>query len=109
MERVVVIADVDETRVLLSGEVDATLSAELSTACAAVLARQRPVVVDVRDVAFMDSTGVGFLARLASRAAHQPVVLLHPTPVVRFLLTRTRIGTLLDVREDEAGSSGAPS
>ncbi|WP_432574905.1 STAS domain-containing protein [Kineococcus sp. SYSU DK005] len=109
MERVVVIADVDETRVLLSGEVDATLSGELSTACAAVLAREKPVVVDVRDVAFMDSTGVGFLARLASRSARQPVVLLHPPPVVRFLLAKTRIGTLLDVREDEAGDASASS
>ncbi|WP_337059573.1 STAS domain-containing protein [Kineococcus sp. G2] len=103
MERVVVIADVDETRVLLSGEVDATLGAELSTACAAVLARHLPVVVDVGDVAFMDSTGVGFLARLASRTTRPPVVLLRPPPVVRFLLTKTRIGTLLEVREDEDG------
>ncbi|WP_432488688.1 STAS domain-containing protein [Kineococcus sp. SYSU DK018] len=104
MERVVVIADAGETRVLLSGEVDATLGAELSTACAAVLARDLPVVVDVRDVAFMDSTGVGFLARLASRTSRPPVVLLHPPPVVRFLITKTRIGSLLDVREEEDGA-----
>ncbi|WP_432536026.1 STAS domain-containing protein [Kineococcus arenarius] len=106
MERVVVIADVDETRVLLSGKVDATLGAELATACSAVLAREKPIMVDVREVTFMDSTGVGFLARLASRTARPPVALLSPPPVVRFLITKTRIGSLLDVREDEQDAPG---
>ncbi|WP_432493289.1 STAS domain-containing protein [Kineococcus gypseus] len=104
MERVVVIADVDETRVLLSGDVDASLGAELATASAAVLARDTPIVVDAGEVVFMDSTGIGFLARLASRAQRPPVVLLRPPPVVRFLVSSTRISTLLEVRESEGGT-----
>jgi len=59
--------------------------------------------VDAHHVTFMDSSGVAFLARLASRSSYR-VRLLNVPPTVRFLLEVTRIGELLDVVDDETPS-----
>lgn len=95
-----VIVQDDRTRVVLSGEVDADLGPELAEAMADAEATGLPVDVDVRGVTFMDSSGIAFLARLATRSGDR-VRLLHPPEAVRFLLEVTRIGELLDVVDDE--------
>lgn len=84
------------TTVVLTGEIDAELGPDLQEAADDALSTGRPVEVDSRLVTFMDSTGVAFLARLASRAS-QRVVLLDPPDVVRFLVDTTRISSLLEV------------
>lgn len=48
----------------------------------------------------MDSSGVAFLARLATRMP-QRVRILRAPPTVRFLLDVTRIGDLLDIVESD--------
>ncbi|WP_369069786.1 STAS domain-containing protein [Kineococcus terrestris] len=89
--------DAAMARVVLAGEVDAALGEELERAVADVGASGLPVVVDTRGVTFMDSTGVGFLARLAVRVRPHRVQVLDPPPVVRFLLQTTRVATLVDL------------
>ncbi|RMI14021.1 STAS domain-containing protein [Cellulomonas triticagri] len=94
-----VILSPDRTTIVLSGEVDADLGPDLTQATTDAEQAGVPIEVDAHHVTFMDSSGVAFLARLASRTPHR-VRLLHVPPTVQFLLEVTRIGELLDVVED---------
>lgn len=94
-----VIMESDRTRIVLSGEVDADLAAELQEATSDAESTALPIEVDAQHVTFMDSSGIAFLARLATRSADRVRVLRAPQPV-RFLLEVTRIGELLDIVDD---------
>ena len=52
------------THVFLCGEIDAALRDQASEAMVFVVAANRPVVVDVTDVTFIDSSGLAFLVQL---------------------------------------------
>jgi anti-sigma B factor antagonist len=91
-----------KTRVVLSGEIDAELGPDLLEASADAQQAGRPVEVDVQHVTFMDSTGVAFLARLASRSPQQ-LVLIKPPALVRFLIEVTSIRQVLRVVEEDPG------
>lgn len=91
-----VVLGADVTRVVLTGEIDAELAPDLLEAADVALAAALPVEVDSHLVTFMDSSGVAFLARLASRAP-QRVRLLDPPDLVGFLIEVTRIAPLLEV------------
>jgi anti-sigma B factor antagonist len=91
-----------KTRVVLTGEIDAGLGPELTEAAADAEDARRPVEVDAQHVTFMDSTGVAFLARLASRCSGR-LVLVKPPELVRFLIDVTAIREVLDVVEEDPG------
>lgn len=95
----------DRTRIVVSGEVDADLSGDLQEATADAEATGLPIEVDAQHVTFMDSSGIAFLARLASRSAER-VRVLHAPETVRFLLEVTRIGELLELVDDEGTPGG---
>lgn len=98
----------DATKVVLTGEIDAELGPDLLEAADDALSRSRPIEVDSHLVTFMDSTGVAFLARLASRATAR-VRLVDPPDLVGFLIETTRIASLLEVvrsGEPTAGPTG---
>ncbi|MCK0117670.1 anti-anti-sigma factor [Isoptericola halotolerans] len=97
-----VIVGTSRARVVLSGEIDADVSAELGEAISDAEASGLPVELDAHHVTFMDSSGVAFLARLASRSPHKVRVLRAP-PTVRFLLEVTRIGELLEIVDEDPG------
>ena len=97
-----VIVGATRARVVLSGEIDAEIGSELGEAIADAEQSGLPVEIDAHHVTFMDSSGVAFLARLASRSPHKVRVLRAP-PTVRFLLEVTRIGELLDVVDGDPG------
>lgn len=98
----------DRTRIVVSGEVDADLAGDLQEATSDAEATGLPIEVDAQHVTFMDSSGIAFLARLASRSTER-VRVLHAPDTVRFLLEVTRIGELLDlVDEPEDGPDDAP-
>ncbi|MBD5785157.1 STAS domain-containing protein [Cellulosimicrobium terreum] len=101
-----VIVGASRTRIVLSGEVDAELGADLQEATSAAEDSGLPVEIDAHHVTFMDSSGVAFLARLASRGPHRVRVLRAP-PTVRFLLEVTRIGELLDIVDTDPGFEDA--
>lgn len=104
-----VIVQDGRTRVVLAGEVDADLGPDLAEAMSDAETAGLPVDVDVEGVTFMDSSGIAFLARLATRSEDR-VRLLHPPDAVQFLLEVTRIGELLDVvTGDEAADHGLPT
>ncbi len=72
------------TTVMLAGEIDASLRAESATALERAVAAGLPVGLNLRDVRFMDSTGIGFLLRCMRVCAQQglPCTLLEvPEPV----------------------------
>ena len=91
-----VIVEADRTCIVLSGEVDADLAADLREATADAEATGLPIEVDAQHVTFMDSSGIAFLARIATRSTERVRVINAPD-TVRFLLEVTRIGELLDV------------
>jgi anti-sigma B factor antagonist len=108
-----VIVGTSRARVVLSGEIDADVSAELGDAISDAEASGLPVEIDAHHVTFMDSSGVAFLARLATRSPHKVRVLRAP-PTVRFLLDVTRIGELLEIVDEDPGidldvTSNAPN
>lgn len=94
-----VIVTHDRTRIVVSGEIDADLGPDLQEAATDAEATGLPIEVDATHVTFMDSSGIAFLARLASRSADRVRVLRAPDPV-RFLLEVTKIGELLDLVDD---------
>lgn len=98
-----------KTRVVLTGEIDADLGPDLLEASADAEDGGRPVEVDVQHVTFMDSTGVAFLARLASRSP-EVLVLIKPPALVRFLIEVTSIRSVLRVVDEDPGvDSSLPS
>ncbi|WP_240643844.1 STAS domain-containing protein [Antribacter gilvus] len=97
-----VIVGRSRARIVLSGEIDADIGADLHEATAAAEESRLPVEIDAHHVTFMDSSGVAFLARLASRSPH-PVRVLRAPPTVRFLLEVTRIGDLLEIVDEDPG------
>ena len=102
-----VIVGATRTRIVLSGEIDASLGQELQDAAADAETAGRPVDVDARHVSFMDSSGVTLLARLASRTPGR-LRIIRPPDVVRFLLEVTHIGDLVDVIDDDPGFDEGP-
>ena len=101
-----VIVEADRTRIVLSGEVDADLASDLRDATADAEATGLPIEVDAQHVTFMDSSGIAFLARIATRSSERVRVIRAPE-TVRFLLEVTRIGELLDVLDEPAPPSQA--
>lgn len=89
----------DLTRVVLSGEVDAESERLLAQVGDDVVSRGLPITVDCSGVTFMDSTGVSFLALMASRAP-SPVTLVDPPDIVRFLVDTTGIGPMVRIEPE---------
>lgn len=87
----------DRVDVLLTGQVDGRLADDLDHAAVTALRPGLPVAVDCRAVQFMDSTGIAFLARLASRAGERTITLVGPPPVVVFLVDVVKLGHLVEV------------
>lgn len=103
-----VVVQGQRTRIVLAGEIDADLGPDLQEATSDAEATGLPIDIDTRHVTFMDSSGIAFLARIATRSGSRARV-LHPPETVRFLLEVTRIGELLDVVEaDELAEPDEP-
>jgi anti-anti-sigma factor len=89
--------DERSTHVSLSGEIDLAASADLDTAAAQATALGRPVDVDVSRVTFMDSIGVGFIARLivaGQRAGWRPLLRGAQGPVLETLTISGIVGAV---------------
>ena len=100
----------DGGRVLMAGEIDAALAPDLEAVLAG-LGTARRVEVDVRQVTFLDSTGLAFLVR-ALRGGECTVVVVGPCPPVSHLLELTGIAAHVEQVEEpldlRSGGAGAP-
>lgn len=101
-----VVVQGQRTRIVLTGEIDADLGPDLQEATSDAEATGLPIDIDTRHVTFMDSSGIAFLARIATRSGSRTRV-LHPPETVRFLLEVTRIGELLEVVDPDASDDAA--
>lgn len=77
-----------ESMITLSDEIDASLIALLHEVCATAERHAMPVTIDCAGVSFMDSSGVAFIARLASRLPEK-VAITGATSSLRFILDVT--------------------
>jgi anti-sigma B factor antagonist len=68
---VVLRPDMDETVLLLAGDVDLSLSGDLDEACREAIARARPIRLDVSSVSFIDSTAIGYVVTVAAAERDQ--------------------------------------
>ncbi len=94
-----VIVQADEVRVLLSGEIDASLAGEFRSALDVIAAESLPVTLDAHHVSFMDSFGVAFVSQVALASPTGRTRMVHVPPTVRFLLDVTQTSDLVDVVE----------
>lgn len=86
----------DRVIVRMAGEVDAYLGDDLVRCVDEALAARLPVLVEASRLTFMDSTGLGFLARLASRSDARRITVADPPDVVRQLVQRARLDQMID-------------
>jgi anti-sigma B factor antagonist len=93
-----VASDGSSILVRLTGEVDLSLSDELSSAYEACLGSAQPVRVDMTGLSFIDSTGIGFVARLAAseQAAGRRLTIVGASRRTSETLSLTGLDDLLD-------------
>ena len=96
---------VDHDRVVVSGDIDVVSAASIEQVIRRVeerLAADQPVVIDVRDVGFIDSSGLRVLLAASRRAAaaDRRVVLVHPRTALLRLLDITSTTSMFDLSGD---------
>ena len=90
----------DETVIRVRGEVDMHTAPELWRSAASVLEPGRRVVIDVRDVAFMDSQGVKVLAKAVTEVGETGRVTVRGArATVRRVIEITGLARVIDVEE----------
>jgi anti-anti-sigma factor len=94
-----VVFDDDVTLIILTGEIDLTLSHDLQDAGNDVIDRALPVQIDMQLVTSMDSAGVSFVARLvAAEHKHGARPVIHGArPMVVETLTTTGLTPQIDL------------
>ncbi|HET8616224.1 MAG TPA: STAS domain-containing protein [Actinomycetales bacterium] len=95
--------DPTHTLILLRGDIDLAVAADLEDAGRDAIDAKAPIIADVRAVNLIDSVGISFLVRLAAsgKEAGTTVSLRGPAPRVAELLTLVGANDLF-VWEDEA-------
>jgi anti-sigma B factor antagonist len=97
--------DDGSTLLVLSGEIDMSCAQAIQEDGLKLLAVDgcRALVIDLMDVSFMDSTGLGALIGLrnASREMGAPLVLLDPSPRVRRVLEITRLDGVFEIGQSD--------
>jgi anti-sigma B factor antagonist len=91
------------------GEIDSHTVRQFHEAANEAAGLSRHVVIDLADVTFVDSTGLGALivARKAARERGGSVSLVSPPPVVRRLLGSTRLHDVFAVHDSLAEATSA--
>jgi anti-sigma B factor antagonist len=91
----------DALVVAVSGDVDIATAPALRAALAQALDGGRRVVVDLGDVPFLDSTGLGLLVAAYNRAAAGggALVIARPQRIVRNALRLVQVDTVIPVHD----------
>ncbi|KAE8764476.1 STAS domain-containing protein [Georgenia thermotolerans] len=102
-----VLASGERTRILLAGELDDSLTGDLTEAVDLAVRRGLPVDIDARGLTFMDSSSVATLTRLAARLPER-ARLIEPPELLLFLLEVTKLDEAMDVLDHDPGFEGVP-
>lgn len=101
------------TTVVVTGEIDLANAAQLSAAgLDAVAAAPAELVIDLRAVTFMDSSGLGHLTRVLRAAPSTParILISHPRVAALFRVTgMAKFYTVQQVPWGERGPASSPS
>lgn len=89
-------------RLVLAGQVDASMNSELAGAASEIARLDLPVDVDTQPVTFMDSTAIATLVHLATRLTSR-IRIIQPPELVRFLLDVAQVGDLVDILDVDPG------
>ena len=96
--------ETSRTRITVRGELDLGTTAELDRALEEAREAGRPIVLDLRDLSFMDSTGVRQLLMAAQQAQGEPPPLTMVGPRggdAALTLVETGISALLPLVDEE--------
>jgi len=84
--------------IMLSGEIDLSNVDEMEEKIEPVITkRAQPVVFDLRELSFMDSSGIALLLRMSAHA--QSVRVRKPSPMVRRMIEATGLSDILPIEE----------
>ncbi len=101
------------TLLKISGEIDVAHSERIRTAGADSIraAGHGRLAIDLSDVTFLDSTGLGALIQLRSLSieSETALVLVDPSPVVRRLLALTCLSDAFEIAGRPSDPTGAPA
>ena len=103
-----VLATDARAQLVLTGEIDISMNSELFAAMTELEQLGLPIEVDARDVTYVDSSVMAFLASLALRC-ERPISLVDPPALVRYLVQVAELDDVVDVitrHEDREPSSG---
>lgn len=97
--------------VSVRGDVDLATAPALRDALAAAVKESDAVVVDLAEVPFMDSTGLGVLVAGANRAraGGRTLVIAQPRQIVRNALRLVQVDTVIDVYDSLDDALAVPS
>ena len=100
--------DPTHTLILLRGDIDLAVAADLEDAGRDAIDAKAPIVADVRAVSLIDSVGISFLVRLAAsgKEAGTTVSLRGPAPRVEELLTLVGANDLFVWDNSPEGAAG---
>ena len=95
----------DRVVVALSGECDLSVRTDMSSVLHGAVTKSSLVVVDLRELTFLDSSGIHELvaAHQAARAVGGRVYVRHASGVVAEVLDVTGVGQLLGPPSEDAG------
>jgi anti-anti-sigma factor len=94
-----------ETVVRCSGRITSTTSGTLQTAVRALIPEAKPIVLDLTDVSYMDSSGLGALVSvyLSAKRQHCPLRLLNVGPRLQQLFRLTNLASVFEGHDEFLG------
>jgi anti-sigma B factor antagonist len=96
--------------ITIAGELEATRGSELGQVCDRLLAEgRRKFVIDLKDVKFVDSSGLSTLIRCLKRVRSNAgnLILINLQSPVRRVIELTRLDRAFDIQADIPKSRGA--
>src|SRR3990172_4357665 len=103
MKMTILQRDDDVTHVVLAGRLDTTGAEAINESFSeATAARKRPAIVDLAEVDFMASRGIGlvFAASKKLKQAGHTLVILNPRPMVEGVLKTSKMDKAMPIAHD---------
>jgi anti-sigma B factor antagonist len=95
----------EETLVRCSGKISSTTSGTLQTTVRALIPEAKPIVLDLTDVNYMDSSGLGALVSVyvSARRQHCPLRLINIGPRLQQLFRLTKMASIFEGHDEYLG------